>query len=433
MKEAVKYFGKWQERSVVSEKLEGPTGQGRVEFPNGDRFEGYFYLHFANIQGPCYVAKGKYTFADGKYIENAWINTSEDLTKFGLKGVYEVHNADGSLASITSFWLNERHGIEVLTTPEAEAVEWYSGKEQKHYEIDRYSLNAINEACRELVVELATGETITMVGGRYILNKYDNQVYENYLSGIIAYTNGEVFTSVNYNIRNLQPYDGVGTRSLLNGKIRDEYYKGYELTDIKDEHWDSARAEVRNIPDPIHPENFMEARVWSNHIEYNDRYHMIYDGDVVDGMPHGQGMLSNMRSQAFINGTLSHTWFFTYKGTFEHGRCHGSIVFTDHEKNTTCECEWKNGRSVGMAPVVLRYEWKCYFEGETEIRTGTVEMGTGMKLPLERFGYVYLLERSASQIAFNVCEPLRPGNSISLENELTYDLRYYLNLYWDKE
>lgn len=433
MKEEVKYFGDWQQRSVVTEKLEGPTGQGRVEFPNGDKFEGYFHLNFASIQGPCYVANGKYTFADGKYIENAWINTSEDLTKFGLKGVYEVHNADGSLASITSFWLNERHGIEVVTAPSAEAVEWYLGKEQKRYEIDRYSLNAINGNCRELVVELATGETITMVGGRYILNKYDNQVYENYLSGRIVYTNGEVYTSVNYNIRNLQPYDGVGTRSLLNGKIRDEYYKGYELTDIKDEHWDSARAEVRNIPDPIHPENFMEARVWSNHIEYGYNRNMIYDGDVVDGMPHGQGVLSNMRSQAFINGSLSHTWRFTYKGTFEHGRCHGSIVFTDHEKNTTCECEWKNGRSVGMAPVVLRYEWRRILEGEFEIRTGTVEMGTGMKLPLDGFEYVYLLEASASQIAFNVREPLRPGNSISLEKELTYDLRYYLNLYWDKE
>ena len=89
--------------------------------------------------------------------------------------------------------------------------------------------------------------------------------------------------------------------------------------------------------------------------------------------------------------------------------------------------------SVGMAPVVLRYEWKCIFEGEYEIRTGTVEMGTGMKLPLEGFEYVYLLEASASQIAFNVCEPLRPGGSMSLENELTYDLRYYLKLYWDNE
>ena len=433
MKEPVKYFGEWQKRSVVSEKLEGPIGEGRVEFPNGDKFEGYFHLSFASIQGPCYVADGKYTFADGKYIENAWINTSEDLTMFGLKGVYEVHNADGSSASIASFLYNERHGIEVVTAPEAEAVEWYRGKEQKRYAIDGYSLNAINEDCRELVVELATGETITMVGGRYILNKYDNQVYENYLSGRIAYTNGEVFTSVNYAIRNLQPYDGVGTRSLPDCMKRDEYYKGYDLTDIRNESWDPARAEVKSIPDPIHPDNCVKARVWSNHIEYDSYCNMIYDGDVVDDMPHGQGVLSDMRSQAFINGNLGHTWRFTYKGTFEHGRCHGSIVFTDHEKNTTRECEWQNGMSAGMAPVVLRYEWKRILDGEFDIRTGTVEMGTGMKLPLDGFGYVYLLEASASQIAFNVCEPLRPGDSMSLENELSYCLTYYLNLYWDKE
>lgn len=432
MKEPVKYFGEWQKRSVVSEKLEGPIGEGRVEFPNGDTFEGYFHLHFASIQGPCYVADGKYTFADGKYIDNAWIDTSEDLTQFGLKGVYEVHNADGSLASITSFF-HERHGIEVVTAPAAEAVEWYHGKEQKRYEIDRYALNAIDGNCRELVVELATGETIIMVSGRYRLNNYDNQVYENYLSGIIAFTNGEVFTSVNYAIRNLQPYDGVGTRTLPDCKIRDEYYKGYDLMCIKNESWDAAKAEVKNIPDPLHPENCVKARVWSNHIEYDSHCHMVYDGDIVDGMPHGQGVLSDMKSQAYINGTLSHTWRLTYKGTFEHGRCHGSIVFADHEKNTTQECEWQNGMSVGIAPVVLRFEWQRILEGEFDIRTGTVEMGIGMKLPLEGFEYVCLLEASASQLSFNVCQPLRPGDSMSLENELTYDLRYSLNLYWDKE
>lgn len=433
MKESVKYFGQWQECSVVSEKLEGPIGKGRVEFPNGDKFEGYFHLNFATIQGPCYVADGKYTFADGKYIENAWINTSKDLTQFGLTGVYEVHNADGSLASITSFLVNERHGIEVVTAHVAVAVEWYQGKEQKHYEISGYSLNAIDKNRRELVVEFATGETITMVGGRNVLNQYDNQVYENYLSGIITYTNGEVYTSVNYSIRNLQPYGGVGTRSLPNSKIRDEYYTGYDLMYIKNERWDAAKAEVKNIPDPLHPENFVKARVWSNHIEYDNYSNMIYDGDIVDGMPHGHGVLSDMKSQAYINGTLSHTWRFTHKGAFEHGRCHGSIVFADHEKNTTQECEWQNGMSVGIAPVVLRFKWRRILEGESDIRTGTVEMGIGMKLPLEGFEYVYLLEASASQLSFNVCQPLRPGDSMSLENELTYSLRYYLNLYWDKE
>lgn len=89
--------------------------------------------------------------------------------------------------------------------------------------------------------------------------------------------------------------------------------------------------------------------------------------------------------------------------------------------------------SVGIAPVVLRFEWQRILEGEFDIRTGTVEMGIGMKLPLEGFEYVCLLEASASQLSFNVCQPLRPGDSMSLENELTYDLRYSLNLYWDKE
>ena len=60
MDEAVKYIGKWQEKSVILEKLEGPIGEGRVEFPNGDTFEGCFHLSFAQIQGPCYVADGKY-------------------------------------------------------------------------------------------------------------------------------------------------------------------------------------------------------------------------------------------------------------------------------------------------------------------------------------------------------------------------------------
>ena len=433
MEKAVKYFGDWQQRSVVLEKLEGPIGEGRVEFPNGNKFEGYFHLSFAQIMGPCYVANGKYTFADGKYIENAWINTSEDLTKFGLKGVYEVRNVDGSLASISSFWLNKRHGIEVLVTPEVEAVEWYKGEEQKHYAVKNYSLNAINEYCRELVVELTDGTSLTMTGGRIVPNKYDNYVYENYLAGRITYTNGEAYSSVNYNIRNLLPYDGVGTRYLSNGKMRAEYYKEYDLDCIKNEAWNPACAVEKTIPDPINPEEQLLARIWGNHIEYDYDSRMIYDGDVVDDMPHGQGVLKDAKSDAYIDGKFSHSWRFTYEGTFEHGRCHGNIVFTDHEKNTIDEGKWENGLSVGVTPVTLRYEWERILEGETKTKTGTVAVGVGMKLPIEKFEYMRLLEISPSQIAFNVCEPLHPGDSMSLEKELTYDLTYYLNLYWDKK
>ncbi|MBQ8565424.1 MAG: hypothetical protein IJ442_06305 [Bacteroidaceae bacterium] len=433
MKDAVKYIGEWQQKSVILEKLEGPIGEGSVEFPCGDKFEGYFHLSFANIQGPCYVADGKYTFADGKYIENAWINTSENLTMFGLEGVYEVRNADGSLVSITSFWLNKRHGIEILVGSTVEAVEWYLGEEQKHYEVKNYTLNAIDECRRELVVELANGISVTMVGGRLVPNKYENYVYDNYLMAKVVYDNGDVYESINYGIRNLQPYGRCGTRRCADGMMRVEYYKGYELERIEREAWDRSRVEEKQIPNPINPEELITAYVWSNHIEYIDDLNMKYDGDVVDGMPHGQGVLSDMRSQAYIDGKLGYSWRFTYEGTFEHGRCHGRIVFTDHEKNTTQECEWNNGLSVSAIPVTLRYEWERILEGEFDIRTGTVEMGVGMRCPFDGFNYVRLLKVSASQIVFNVCEPLCPGGSISLENELTYDLAYNLKLTWDKE
>ena len=433
MKDAVKYIGEWQQKSVILEKLEGPIGEGSVEFPCGDKFEGYFHLSFANIQGPCYVADGKYTFADGKYIENAWINTSENLTMFGLEGVYEVRNADGSLVSITSFWLNKRHGIEILVGSTVEAVEWYLGEEQKHYEVKNYTLNAIDECRRELVVELANGISVTMVGGRLVPNKYENYVYDNYLMAKVVYDNGDVYESINYGIRNLQPYGRCGTRRCADGMMRVEYYKGYELERIEREAWDRSRVEEKQIPNPINPEELITAYVWSNHIEYIDDLNMKYDGDVVDGMPHGQGVLSDMRSQAYIDGKLGYSWRFTYEGTFEHGRCHGRIVFTDHEKNTTQECEWNNGLSVSAIPVTLRYEWERILEGEFDIRTGTVEMGVGMRCPFDGFNYVRLLKVSASQIVFNVCEPLCPGGSISLEKELTYDLAYNLKLTWDKE
>ncbi|MBR5843434.1 MAG: hypothetical protein IKY75_02495 [Bacteroidaceae bacterium] len=434
MDEAVKYIGEWQSKSVILEKLEGPTGEGRVEFPNGDSFEGYFYLHFARIQGPCYVAQGKYTFADGKYIENAWINTSSDLTMFGLKGVFEVRNADGSLASITSFCYNQRHGIEIVVSPAVEAVEWYKGEEQKRYAVANYTLNAIDEDRRELVVELADGLSITMVGGRLDKNKYDELIYENYLLGRITYTNGEIYESINYNVRNLQPYDGVGTRYQANGKMRDEYYKEYELERVEREKWNPACAVEKSIPNPINPEEKITARVWGNHIEYGYRSEMMYDGDVVDDMPYGQGIFKDVRSQAYIDGKMCDTWRFTYEGAFERGCCHGRVVFTDHEKNTTQECEWKNGLSVSATHVTLRYEWTRVLEGEYDIRTGTVEIGgVGMKCPFDGFEYIRLLEVSASQIVFTVCEPLRPGGSMCLKNELTYDLKYSLNLYWDKE
>ena len=116
----------------------------------------------------------------------------------------------------------------MLLAPKVEVVEWYKGEEQGRYDVNNYTLNAIDEDRRELVVELANGVSITMVVGRIVPNRYENYVYENYLMAKLTYENGDVYESINYGIRILQPYDGVGTRYLTNGKMCDEYYKGYE-------------------------------------------------------------------------------------------------------------------------------------------------------------------------------------------------------------
>ena len=41
-----KYYGEWQKGSTIMQKLEGPKGEGAIDYPNGDRFEGCFHLNF---------------------------------------------------------------------------------------------------------------------------------------------------------------------------------------------------------------------------------------------------------------------------------------------------------------------------------------------------------------------------------------------------
>ena len=33
-----KYHGNWQDGSVIQQKLDGPIGEGSIDYPNGDRF-----------------------------------------------------------------------------------------------------------------------------------------------------------------------------------------------------------------------------------------------------------------------------------------------------------------------------------------------------------------------------------------------------------
>ena len=67
------YFGGFQFEDRVRQELKGPIGDGEVWLPGGDHFKGYFHLNYACINGPAYAAEGRYTFANGDYIEHAWI------------------------------------------------------------------------------------------------------------------------------------------------------------------------------------------------------------------------------------------------------------------------------------------------------------------------------------------------------------------------
>ena len=260
MEKEVKYYGEWQSGSTILQKLSGPIGDGRVEFPGGDKFEGVFYLSFANLSGPCYAACGKYTFADGSYIERAWINTSENISNFGLKGVYEVKNPDGSVRSITSYLFNVRHGIELLLNEPTEAIEWYNGKEVQRYEVNDYTLERIDEDRLALRVSLSNNISIKMIGGRLLSNKYGNSYFDTYLEGCVYSTNGDSFSSINYNICNLKPYNGWCTMHFANGKYRSEEYKNYDLKYAGEEKWDETAMQKKQLPHPIHPDKNCEAK-----------------------------------------------------------------------------------------------------------------------------------------------------------------------------
>lgn len=408
MDDKVKYYGEWQSGSIILQKLCGPKGDGRVEFPNGDIFEGVFYLSFANISGPCYVACGKYTFADGSYIERAWIDTSENLSKFGLKGVYEIMNVNGTLRSITSFLLNIRHGIELIPGDKPEAIEWYNGKEIERYYVNDYSLERIDKDRITLKVSLSNNISAKMIGGRLLINKYENSYFDTYLEGCIYYPDGNFFSSINYCICNLKPYEGFAVMHFANGKCRTEEYKEYNLVKAYDENWDEAAMVKKQIPNPLHPADNCQAETWNNHIKYD--FGGEYNGETVDGLPAGRGVLS------FYDGRC-------YEGEFSDGRCNGVIVYSVEGRDIRRESVWKNGEMINnLADITLSYkwnseEWSIGGKSDKSTKEGIFVPRLGESIDIEGFSYLKVYDISEDKIVIGSCS-LRKGERLSFSNEV---------------
>lgn len=427
MKQSVKYYGEWSEASTISQKLAGPIGQGVAEWETGDRFEGYFHLSYACINGPCYVANGKYTFADGKYIDKAWIRTSDKPDEFGLEGLFEIFDSNGERYSITPFHYNVRHGVEYLAS--GKAIEWYKGKKLAEYEVESFSFETFSDKTTELSIDLVGGIRVTMYGGMLRSNDY-GCVYDVGLEGAIKYTDGTTFNSIGYDIRNLRPYnDKYGKRCYPNGKVFTESYNGHELVSQEFCEWrESYAILLPNVPYPTDPHRCMSARVWDGHILYYDG--STYDGQMQDSQPHGKGIFRINNSDNVC-----------YEGTFSEGRCHGKIIKTTNNPADTTECEWEGGKMLGgRQSITLSYEWRCVDRG-TEEASGEIVLNPYTKIDLDGFRYIYPREITDDVVRFSTDQELHKGSTLRFENEIEDEIgevvcrtEYYtLILHWDEE
>lgn len=266
------FKGGWQKGSTISQKLEGPIGNGEVLYPNGDHFKGFFHLSYAYINGPAYAADGRYDFADGSYIERAWINTSENRKPefWGLHGVFRIHHPDGE-DSIAMFCGGQRYGLELFLDESRPRVkEWYAGEEVirwKDYEPERVDLDVVDYQIDETGRVDCTTLTLTVKeygqvyrveqrGGKYTANQYDSYVYEPSTQGTVYCPNGDSYDHYGRSLRKFMPYDGwVTVHNAKEGIYRSELWENGKRK--KTEPWkrDERTAKSVETPDPIEQGN----------------------------------------------------------------------------------------------------------------------------------------------------------------------------------
>lgn len=327
----IKYDGGYQFGDTILQRLQGPTGEGKVLYPNGDSFKGYFHLNYAHIYGPAYAAEGEYTFADGSRIDHAWINTTEDFSRMGLHGIFRVQHPDGP-DTITPFNNHLRDGLEIILTPEPYAAEWSEGEKIQELQIASYEFKELDENLRVLSVILKNGTKIIQKGGGLEDNGYGSSVFKTALSGSIAYPEGDVLEYFGYHLRGLQPWNGYILRHTRSGKKRDEQWAEGRLESEGKETWSYMFAKSLDLPDPFSGAPVQSA-VWPGRIEYSyGRW--IYEGDIIDDKPSGKGVLT---------GDNSETRGRRYEGEFRDGLCHGHGKFTNDVGGYVQDGTWVKG------------------------------------------------------------------------------------------
>lgn len=310
------YEGGWQWGDTIMQRLEGPIGAGEVLYPNGDRFKGTFHLSYASINGPAYAADGRYDFADGSWIEKAWINTSKDKKPqwWGLHGVFRIQRPKlhpdypsfDTPDSIAMFLHGgKRYGFELFLGEKPWVSEWYAGDsvvrysgpdELFRYEVADYEIDETSKVdCTTLRLTLKDGNKVYRIeqqGGRYTANQYNNNIYEPSTHVTVELPNGDVLDHNGDDVRDFKPYDGfVKVYCAKTGMSRKEHWQKGELTDNQEWQHDYRASTKVTLPNPTGVEGTLEANVWKDgHIEYEYR-EWVYDGEVKNHRPNGQGVL----------------------------------------------------------------------------------------------------------------------------------------------
>lgn len=387
----LKYKGGWQRGSTIRQELDGPIGEGEVWYPNGDHFKGAFHLSYASINGPAYAADGRYEFADGSYIERAWIHTSKDRKPqwWGLHGVFRIHHPEGP-DSIAMF-LNggKRSGFELFLGEKPWVKEWYGGDsvicysapyEVFQYEVVDFEVDETSKVdCSTLRLTLKDGDKIYRVeqnGGCYEANQYDNNIFKPSTHVIIDLPNGDRLEHAGDEVRDFKPYDGYVTVFCAKTfKYRKELWKNGKRVDDQEWHYALCYANHVELPYPITHDWTWESDIWPDgHIEYLGR--MTYDGETANGMPWGRGVLTDDEGGR-------------YEGEFHTGRCHGEGIYVNEKTGIRQEGQWLNGvfqePDAATAPVILHAnhghkswsvsgssDWK-YEESDYEARLGSLD------------------------------------------------------------
>ena len=363
IKTEIFYKGGWQFGDTILQKLAGPIGNGEVWYPTGDYFKGVFHLNYANIDGSAYAAEGRYEFADGSYIEHAWIHTSSDRKVFNLHGVFRVHHPNGPDIIAMFCAGNKRYGFELfLDEHKPKAVEWYANKrmirwqmdepEERDLEVLDYTLDEESRKnCICLTLTLKDGNKVYRVeqcGGTWSKKNYDQYYYEPSTRASVYLPNGDCLDHFGGGVRMFKPYHGfVEMHRAATGKYRSEQWEHGQLKEAEKWERDLRAAKTLELPDPF-DKGMVKAHVWKDgYIEYGSA-EWVYQGQTADNRPEGSGKLTGGRY--YHEGEC-------YEGEFHDGRCHGEGTYVHEKAGITQKGMWINGvfqeENPATAPIIL--------------------------------------------------------------------------------